>query len=424
MTRPVRRLSLDQAHILETCTEVSSAVLGGRILSCSDEWFAPASDLLKVQPAASLKGQFGPNGALFDGWETRRHNPSPADWVIVRLGPTGGASIVGFDVDTANFNGNEAPEVEIFGLCLASHDDETPHEGSAALLAEDPRWMPLLPRQACGPSQRHLFSIEPTSTVTHVKLNMIPDGGIARFRVYGVITPPALGSGFEESCAEGGSAHFNTLDLAHVLNGGRVVFTSDQHFGRGSNVLLPGRGKDMGDGWETKRSRAAGHKDWLVIKLGEPGLLSYCEIDTAHFLGNYPDSVEMHGTYCEEDVPPFEGNLEREASEGWHVLLAKSKVGPGKRHFFPLLEGGQRRLTHVRVIMHPDGGIKRVRIIGRRASPLVDCDPARIPRVQLPVDVSEEPQDPLNTATPAPSSAATLLGKKADMSSPEVPLAR
>lgn len=43
--------------------------------------------------------------------------------------------------------------------------------------------------------------------------------------------------------------------------------TSDQHFGVGSNLLLPGRGKDMGDGWETKRSRTLGHKDWVTICL-------------------------------------------------------------------------------------------------------------------------------------------------------------
>jgi len=58
-----------------------------------------------------------------------------------------------------------------------------------------------------------------------------------------------------------------SFDLAHVFAGGRVEFVSDQHFGVGSNLILPGRGKHMGDGWETKRSRAEGHKDWVIIKL-------------------------------------------------------------------------------------------------------------------------------------------------------------
>lgn len=102
---------------------------------------------------------------------------------------------------------------------------------------------------------------------------MYPDGGIARFRVYGLVSPIfPVDPGAE-------------LDLAHVLSGGRVVRVSDQHFGTGSNLLLPGRGKwrylftailysthyptgkDMGDGWETKRSRTPGHVDWAIIKL-------------------------------------------------------------------------------------------------------------------------------------------------------------
>lgn len=125
-----------------TSTEVSSVALGGRILSFSDEWFAPASSLLKVGPAPSLKGQFGPKGALFDGWETRRHCPT-YDWVILRLGPNSGAEIVGFDVDTANFNGNEAPEVEIFGMAFSPEeekqlDDKIPDNDSRVSLCPSP----------------------------------------------------------------------------------------------------------------------------------------------------------------------------------------------------------------------------------------------------------------------------------------------
>lgn len=77
----------------------------------------------------------------------------------------------------------------------------------------------------------------------------------ARFRVYGHLEPV-----FPRDKSE-------SFDLAHVFAGGRVEFTSDQHFGVGSNLILPGRGKDMGDGWETKRSRQKNHKDWVIVKL-------------------------------------------------------------------------------------------------------------------------------------------------------------
>lgn len=248
-----------------TSTEISSVALGGRILSTSDEWFAPASSLLKVGPAPSLKGQFGPKGALFDGWETRRHNPT-YDWVILRLGPAAGGQLIGFDVDTANFNGNEAPEISIHALALTPEEEA---QTGNALAENDARWQTVVPVSPCGPSQRHLFKVaegKGEKVYTHIKLHMIPDGGIARFRVYGVVPPPPVGQGEGEQVNAENSA-LNVLDLAHCLNGGRVVFTDDQHFGAGSNIILPGRGKDMGDGWETRRSRAKGHFNWAIVKL-------------------------------------------------------------------------------------------------------------------------------------------------------------
>ncbi|CDW98370.1 hypothetical protein [Sporisorium scitamineum] len=396
-------IALDQfdAVLGSTSTEISSVALGGRILSTSDEWFAPASSLLKVGPAPSLKGQFGPKGALFDGWETRRHNPT-YDWVILRLGPNAGGRLVGFDVDTANFNGNEAPEISIHALALTPQEEA---KAGNALAENDERWECLVPVSPCGPSQRHLFKVaegKADKIYTHIKLHMIPDGGIARFRVYGVIPPPPIGQGEGEQVSAENAA-YNLLDLAHCLNGGRVVFTDDNHFGAGSNIILPGRGKDMGDGWETRRSRAKGHFNWSIVKLGEPGFLSYAEVDTAHFLGNFPESTEILGTVHGSPTVPS-------ADAKWVTLLPRTKLGPGRRHFFPLVDGNSAPFTHVMVKMHPDGGIKRFRVHGRRANPLLaaQISPALLPAVPVPQDI----QDPLPSATSdpfAPVSAATSL---------------
>ncbi|KAN0065447.1 Allantoicase [Thecaphora frezii] len=379
-----------------TSTEVSSVALGGRILSCSDEWFAPASSLLKVGPAPSLKGQFGPKGALYDGWETRRHC-STYDWVILRLGPNAGSHLVGFDVDTANFSGNEAPEVAIYGMALTPQEEQ---QAADKLAENDPRWETLIPTVPCGPSQRHLFALLPASSAkayTHIKLHMIPDGGIARFRVYGTIPPPGIGLGEGETAAE--RPELNTLDLAHCLNGGRVVFTDDQHFGFGTNIVLPGRGKDMGDGWETKRSREKGHFNWAIIKLGEAGFLNYAEIDTAHYLGNFPESAELLATSFEGQLPP------RDAQ--WTSILPRSKLGPGRRHFFELTNVDAAPFTHVMVKMHPDGGIKRVRIVGRRAAPLLAANFAgSLPKVATPQDI----QDPLPSASSDPFAPVSSVG--------------
>ncbi|KAJ7594297.1 allantoicase [Mycena floridula] len=321
-------------------TELSSVSLGGRVLSVSDEFFAEAFHLLLPEPAPSLKGQFGPKGALFSGWESRRHNPE-FDWCIIQLGTSG--TIVGFDIDTTHFNGNEAPgvSVEVIGGSL----DEEPD-------ANDPRWTEILAKVGLGPSSRHLFEIPQTSSANFVKLNMYPDGGIARFRVYGHVTPvfPQVDTA--------------SFDLAHVFAGGRVEFTSDQHFGVGSNLLLPGRGKDMGDGWETKRSRQKGHKDWAIIKLGTRGFLEQVCIDTAHFKGNFPESCEMHALASTGAIDwiPAKGE-----DQDWTLILPRTKLGPHREHYFRLENTDEHAYTHVKLTIYPDGGIKRVRITGRIA---------------------------------------------------------
>ncbi|KII92835.1 hypothetical protein PLICRDRAFT_51175 [Plicaturopsis crispa FD-325 SS-3] len=319
-----------------TATELSSVALGGKIVAVSDEFFAEAFHLLLVEPAPSLKGQFGPKGALYSGWESRRHNPAH-DWCIIKLGTSG--SVVGFDIDTTHFNGNEAPQASVDALYSDSGDPET----------SDSRWSEILPRVDLGPTSRHLFKIPKTPGINYVKLNMYPDGGIARFRVYGDVAPV-----FPSDATQ-------LFDVAHVFAGGRVVFTSDQHFGVGSNLILPGRGKDMGDGWETKRSREKGHKDWAIIKLGAPSILDHTEIDTAHFMGNFPESIELHGLNSEIDVPATIPQDE------WTPLLPRTKTGPHRRHYFHLENVDQKVYTHVKLTIHPDGGVKRVRIIGRRA---------------------------------------------------------
>ncbi|KAI5123043.1 hypothetical protein M0805_000479 [Coniferiporia weirii] len=320
-----------------TETEISSVALGGQVIDVSDQFFAQAENLIKVESAASLKGQFGPNGALYDGWETRRHNPT-YDCCILKFGAAG--RISGFDIDTSHFNGNEAPEASVQALLDVGDKPPT---------VDDPRWVEILPKVALGPSSRHLFKINRNADAyNYVKLNMYPDGGIARFRVYGLIRAV-----FSENSVE-------SIDLAHVFSGGRAVSVSDQHFGVGSNLLLPGRGKDMGDGWETRRSRTSGHKEWVVIKLGVPGYLEKTEIDTAHFKGNFPESCELHAINSFDMVPIAD-------DPAWTCILPRTKLGAHAQHYFDLENVQEKVYTHVRVTIYPDGGIKRVRIIGKRA---------------------------------------------------------
>ncbi|KAF8757022.1 Allantoicase [Rhizoctonia solani] len=383
------RIPLDQFQDVfgATSTEISSVALGGRAVRWSDEFFAEASNLLKVEPAVSHKGTFKPTGAVFDGWETRRHN-SGHDWCIIRLGAPSGY-IVGFDIDTAHFSGNEAPAASVQALFVDAR--EKPQ-------ADDARWEEILPKVDLGPSSRHLFRIPQTKEAyTHVKLNMYPDGGIARFRVYGLVAPifPA-------------DVHA-PLDLASVFSGARVVFTSDQHFGIGPNLLLPGRGKDMGDGWETRRSRTPGHKDWVIIRLGDSGILEQTEIDTAYFKGNFPESCVMHAICSNEVIP-------HEPDEEWTCILPRQKLGPHRRHFFQLENVTGRLYTHVKFTIYPDGGVKRVRIIGTRAvgTGTVGAAPGILTKASsgrndllTPQPTPLVSQEPSRSTTPVPSSSAS-----------------
>jgi len=198
---------------------------------------------------------------------------------------------------------------------------------------------------------------------------MLPDGGIARLRVYGKVVPPPLPVGTE-------SSERPLEDLASALNGGVAIACSDQHFGTKSNLVLPGRGKDMGDGWETARSRTVGHTDWALIKLGLKGRsIEKVIVDTKDFRGNFPRAVKVEGWPQE----PAKAALGTEGepsvdSAGWIPLIEGEK--PCQADTEHVFEGDELVAnvplqdwvwTHVKMTIIPDGGVKRLKIFGRRA---------------------------------------------------------
>ncbi|OTB04319.1 hypothetical protein M426DRAFT_73492 [Hypoxylon sp. CI-4A] len=287
--------------------DLISGTLGGKVLGFSDQWFADAINLITPTAPIRQPGKMVYTGAWYDGWETRRHNTEPFDWVVIRLGVASG-TVEGVEVDTAFFNGNHAPAISVEG-CFSSDDDEVlSWKGGRG------KWETILDIQECGPSQRFGWKLDnPTSKqYTHVRLNMYPDGGIARFRLFGHAVPV-----FPQDTEA-------IFDLAAAQNGGVAVSCSDQHFGTKDNLILPGRGKDMGDGWETARSRTKGHVDWTIIRLGAPG-------------AGEPGSD----------------------AEGWVEVLEPSKCGPDQEHKFPSAVK-DKPFTHVKLTIIPDGGVKRL----------------------------------------------------------------
>ncbi|KAL1895361.1 Allantoicase [Ceratocystis pirilliformis] len=325
-------------------SDLISATLGGKILAFSDEWFAEASNLLTPTPPIRQPGKMVYTGAWYDGWETRRHNSEPFDWVVVRLGVASG-TIEGIEIDTAFFNGNHAPWISVEG-CFSQNDEEViSWKGTRG------GWETIVGHQECGPSHRFSWKLQsPTKKpYTHVRLNMYPDGGIARFRLFGHAVPVFPND--PEAI----------FDLAAAQNGGVAVSCNDQHFGSKDNLLLPGRGKDMGDGWETSRSRTKGHVDWCIIRLGAPGYLERFVVDTAHFRGNYPQSVRVEALEWTSESEP------EHTSSGWEEFVSASKCGPDKEHEFASLHK-EKLVTHIKLVMIPDGGVKRIRAFGKRST--------------------------------------------------------
>lgn len=331
-----------------TCIDLISAPLGSSILSFSDEFFAPASNLLTPTPPIHRPGVFVETGAWYDGWETRRHNQREYDWVVIKLGVASGR-VRGVEIDTAYFTGNYAEAASVQGAFETGKDAD-----EKVMREEYTGWKGLLARKECGPSQRHGWFVVGEPEVTHVRLCMYPDGGIARFRLYGEAVPV-----WPENVEE-------AVELSAAVMGGVAVQCSDEHFGRKENLLMPGRGVNMGDGWETKRSRGHEHTDWVVVRLGATGRVSGITIDTRHFLGNFPQGVRVEGCTIRENEQVAGAKDKR-----WVEILGVKKMGPDAVHEFSerdLTNVQGQEYTHMKLTMIPDGGVKRFRVFGTRTS--------------------------------------------------------
>ncbi|XP_053315850.1 probable inactive allantoicase [Spea bombifrons] len=357
--------------------------VGGKVLFATDDWFAPAENLLEKSDPEFKAGLFTGFGKWMDGWETRRKRIPGHDWCIIQLGIPG--VIHGLGVDTLFFTGNHAPRISVQAACLKPEKITLPPRmnktGTAATVEEfnaaeklnSEKWDYLLKMTELRPgyaeSNHNYFHVTSRERWTHIRLNMYPDGGIARFKVYGT------GQREWSSCGP------NELeDLLSMANGGVCLGYSDAHFGHPRNLIGLGRAEDMGDGWETARRLdrppilKADSKgilqvpgsEWTIFRLGHPGLITHIEIDTNHFKGNAPNS-------CRIDACILQPKEEREinnkwaAQQGlkWKPLLPLTQMHPHRRHFFDAtLLTLQEVITHVKITIAPDGGVSRIRLWG------------------------------------------------------------
>jgi allantoicase len=299
--------------------------LGGSVVAASDESFAEKENLINPWAPAFRPETFGPKGQLYDGWETARRRAGGHDWALVRLGMPG--VIRGIVIDTAWFRGNYPPHASVEACAV----DGYPSDLSTA------DWVEIVPKSPLKGDTTHAFPVSTERLFTHVRLNMFPDGGIARLRVHGDVIPdPRVLDGL-------------TVDLAALENGARVIECSDMFYSSPDNMLFPGLARNQAEGWETARRRDDGH-DWAVIRLAAPGVIRLAEIDTTNLKFNAPGAAALQGL-----------DARAAARDAWQPLLPRTGLLPDTRHRFRLTTP---EVTHVRLDIHPDGGVARLRLLG------------------------------------------------------------
>ncbi len=316
----------------KSAINVASPRLGTQAISCSDDSFASMARMLNDAPAVFKPDVYDDFGKWMDGWESKRRRDGGHDWCVVKLGAR--STITGFDIDTSHFTGNYAPAASVWG---ADCENE-PGEGD---------WFEVLSSADLGASAHHFALSDSDKPCRWLRLNMYPDGGIARFRAYGEpVVDLVLGE---------------TVELSALKNGGRVLDYNDAHYGDVWAVLAEGRGANMGDGWETRRRRTPGN-DWLIVKLAAPGTIEKVEVDTAHFKGNFPDQFSLQGALVEWGTD----TSATVQAMFWPEIMGRKKLQADYIHTYTgedLISNGP--VSHVKLNIYPDGGVSRLRIWGK-----------------------------------------------------------
>lgn len=321
-------------------TDLAAERLGGKVLYATDDFFAEKENLIKPGRGIFIEGKYTDRGKWMDGWESRRKRTPGHDWCVVQLAAAG--KIKGFDIDTHFFLGNHPPHASMEAAFLPQDTDMSDWENAPVA------WEEILPKSPLDPGSQNFYACSVEKVFTHLRLHIYPDGGVARLKAYG------------QAYRDWDSWPSEQLvDLAAALNGAQALACNDMFFSDMRNLLMPGRGVNMGDGWETKRNRTPNNRDWVIVKLAHPGHLEKFLVDTCHFKGNYPDSCAIQGCFCDDDAVVTGG----EAT--WFPLLERQKLSADHEHFFEGEILPHDKVSHLRLDIFPDGGVSRLRAWGR-----------------------------------------------------------
>jgi allantoicase len=308
--------------------------LGTKVIYKTDDFFASANRIISPTEPVFKVGVFDKHGKWMDGWESRRKRTEGHDFIIIKLGKPG--TIKKVDVDTSHFNGNQPAMVSIEGANSNSNK------------INQLKWQPLLSKKKTKANSHHYFTVNSNKVFTHIKFNIFPDGGVARLRLYG-------------SIAKSNKLKNIKINLASLLDGSSVIACNNEHFGKAENILAPGKAKNMGDGWETRRRRGKGF-DWLILNSLDGKEIDKIEISTHHFKGNFPSHCSLQAAYL-----PNSKNSKQivKSSNNWKYLLKDAKLSANKVHVFKNNLMKKDKINFIKINIFPDGGISRFRIYGK-----------------------------------------------------------
>ena len=318
---------------ISTLINLASPKLGSLGVKANDEFFAPLKRMLLDNEPIFIPDKYDDHGKWMDGWETKRRRVPGNDWCLIKLGSPG--IIKEIDVNTKFFTGNYPPQASIEGIYSESEPD-----------IDDKKWLTILEKVDLDGDKINKFSVKKKNVVNWIKVNIYPDGGIARLRLWGDVYQNW--DNFDNN---------KIIEISALKNCGKIISYNNAHYGDVSALLSEGRGKNMGDGWETRRRREPGN-DWIIIELGKKARLEEVEVDTAFFKGNFPESCSVEGVNAY-------GNIENIENLDWTPIISKTALKADTIHKIKIENKYKQTIfSHVRLNIFPDGGVSRFRVYG------------------------------------------------------------
>ena len=322
---------------IQGLVNLASPKMGTKILAFSDDFFGEVTRMLNDKEPIFIEDKYDNHGKWMDGWESKRRRDGGNDWAILKLGSAG--SISKIEIDTSYFTGNFPPFFSLEGI----YSETDPNK--------DSNWKSLIAKTNLIGDCKNNFELNLKEKFNFVRLQIFPDGGVARIRLFGEVKYNWDRFNNEE-----------IIELSSLKLGGSILAYNNAHYGDVSALLSEGRGKTMGDGWETRRRREPGN-DWIIIKLAQKGIIEKIEIDTAHFKGNYPDRASIQAISIDKNITTKDLI---QSSENWDVILDETKLTADNIHEYEINSNSKAEATHIRLNIYPDGGVSRLRIFGKK----------------------------------------------------------